>query len=101
MQAQHLGLTKEDLRQKGLLIPSTIAAKEAEAIYHKAGAAHMGDAKTASLEAAKLKAHGDTVVKLMTQGIDEEQATQLADRLYSGEKISAVPKGVTVKKIGS
>ena len=101
MQAQHLGLTKEDLRQKGLLIPSTIAAKEAEAIYHKAGAAHMGDAKAASLEAAKLKAHGDTVVKLMTQGIDEEQATQLADRLYSGEKISAVPKGVTVKKIGS
>jgi len=83
MQAQHLGLTKEDLRQKGLLIPSTIAAKEAEAIYHKAGAAHMGDAKTASLEAAKLKAHGDTVVKLMTQGIDEEQATQLADRLYN------------------
>ena len=83
MQAQHLGLTKEDLRQKGLLIPSTIAAKEAEAIYHKAGAAHMGDAKAAAILSAGVKNHADAVIKLMNQGANESEATDLADRLYN------------------
>ena len=83
MQAQHLGLTKEDLRQKGLLIPSTIAAKEAEAIYHKAGAAHMGDAKAAAILSAGVKNHADAVIKLMAQGANESEATDLADRLYN------------------
>ena len=60
--------------------------------------ANIGATKQASLDAAKLKAHGDTVVKLMAQGMDEGEATSLADRLYSG-KIAALPEGVKVTKI--
>jgi hypothetical protein len=60
--------------------------------------ASIGATKEASLSAAKIKAHGDTVVKLMAQGMDENQATALADRLYSGQS-SALPEGVKVTKI--
>ena len=60
--------------------------------------ASIGATKAASLDAAKLKAHGDTVVKLMAQGMDEQTATDLANRLYSG-KIEAVPEGVKVTKV--
>lgn len=59
--------------------------------------AQIGASREASISAAKLKAHGDTVVKLMAQGMDEGAASDLADRLYSSTP--ALPKGVTVTKV--
>lgn len=59
--------------------------------------ANIGATKEAAIANAKLKAHGDTVVKLMAQGMDENQATGLADRLYSGN--TAAPENVKVTKI--
>jgi hypothetical protein len=61
--------------------------------------ANIGATKEAALSAAKIKAHGDTVVKLMAQGMDENQANDLADRLYSSNKIAALPEGVKVTKV--
>lgn len=61
--------------------------------------ANIGATKEAALANAKIKAHGDTVVKLMAQGMDENEATNLADRLYSGNKIAALPEGVKVTKV--
>jgi hypothetical protein len=63
----------------------------------KAQYASIGASKSAAVDAAKIKAHGDTVVKLMAQGMDEGAASDLADRLYN--QSSALPKGVTVTKV--
>jgi hypothetical protein len=43
----------------------------------------MGDAKAAAILSAGVKNHADAVIKLMAQGANESEATDLADRLYN------------------
>jgi hypothetical protein len=65
----------------------------------KAQYAGISASKEASLDAAKTKAYGDTILKAIASGMSEQEATDLAGRIYSG-KGAALPEGVKVKKVG-
>jgi len=60
--------------------------------------AGIGASKEATLDAAKTKAYGDTILKAIASGMTEDEATSLANRIYGG-KGAALPEGVTVKKV--
>jgi hypothetical protein len=65
----------------------------------KAQYAGISASKEATLEASKTKAYGDTILKAIASGMSEDEATSLANRIYSG-KGAALPEGVKVKKVG-
>jgi len=64
----------------------------------KAQYAGIAASKEATLEASKTKSYGDTILKGMAAGMTEDEATSLANRIYSG-KGAALPEGVKVTKV--
>lgn len=64
----------------------------------KAQYAGISASKEATLEASKTKAYGDTILKAIASGMSEDEATSLANRIYSG-KGTAPPEGVKVTKL--
>lgn len=51
----------------------------------KAQYAGISASKEATLEASKTKAYGDTILKAIASGMSEDEATSLANRIYSGK----------------
>jgi hypothetical protein len=64
----------------------------------KAQYAGISASKEATLDAAKTKAYGDTILKAMAANMSEEEATNLANRIYNGNA-TAAPGNVKVTKI--